>query len=80
VHTWRPDAKTWAEIKKHSVKAPATVTIAGFRSENAAEPVSSGQVNLQTSKDPRQLRRGPLKKRVAEKLTNAMRNRGRAAL
>jgi tetratricopeptide (TPR) repeat protein len=51
-HTWQPDARTWAEIKKHSVKGPATVTITGFRSENAGEPVSSGQVNLQTSKDP----------------------------
>lgn len=51
-HTWQPDAKTWAEIKKHSVKGPATVTIAGFRSKDAAEPVSSGLVNLQTSKDP----------------------------
>ena len=51
-HTWKPDLKTWAEIKKHSVKGPATVTFTGFRAENAGDPVSSGQVNLQTSKDP----------------------------
>ena len=51
-HTWKPDPKTWAEIKKHSVKGPATVTITGFRDEKTGEPVSSGQVNIQTSKDP----------------------------
>ncbi len=51
-HTWKPDPKTWAEIKKHSVKGPATVTITGFRGANTGEPVSSGQVNIQTSKDP----------------------------
>jgi len=37
-HTWQPDAKTWAEIKKHSVKGPATVTIAGFRSKMQRSP------------------------------------------
>jgi tetratricopeptide (TPR) repeat protein len=51
-HTWRPDPKTWAEIKKHSVKGPAIVTVTGFRSENTGEPVSNGRVNIQTSKDP----------------------------
>ena len=51
-HTWKPDPKTWAEIKKHSVKGPATVTITGFRGEKTGDPVSSGQVNIQTSKDP----------------------------
>ena len=51
-HIWKPDPKTWAEIKKHSVKGPATVTFTGFRSENAGEPVSQGQVRIQTSTDP----------------------------
>ena len=55
-HTWQPDPKTWAEIKKHSVKAAATVTITGFRSEDGSndggQALSSGHVNLQTSKDP----------------------------
>ncbi len=51
-HIWKPDPKTWAEIKKHSVKGPATVIFTGFRSENAGEPVSQGQVRIQTSTDP----------------------------
>ena len=51
-HTWRPDAKTWANIKKHSVSAPATITIIGYASEGANDPVSRGQVNIQTSVDP----------------------------
>ena len=28
--SWKPDAETWAAIKKHSVERPATVTISGF--------------------------------------------------
>jgi tetratricopeptide (TPR) repeat protein len=51
-HIWNPDPKTWAEIKKHSVKGPATVTFTGFRAENVGEPVSQGIVNIQTSTDP----------------------------
>jgi hypothetical protein len=51
-HIWKPDPKTWAEIKKHSVEEPATVTFSGFRSENAGEPVSQGQLRIQTSTDP----------------------------
>jgi len=51
-HTWRPDPKTWAEIKKHSVKGPATVTITGYVSEGAGEPVSRAQLHIQTSADP----------------------------
>jgi hypothetical protein len=35
-HIWKPDPKTWAEIKKHSVKGPATVTFTGFRNEDTA--------------------------------------------
>ena len=51
-HSWIPDTETWATIKKHSVKRPATVTITGFRDDEAARPVSRGQVSIQTSKDP----------------------------
>ena len=29
-HTWRPDPKMWANIKKHSVRGAATVTITGY--------------------------------------------------
>jgi tetratricopeptide (TPR) repeat protein len=50
-HTWKPDAKTWATVKKHSVRSPATVIISGFRSENDSQPVSRGHVTIQTSKD-----------------------------
>ncbi len=51
MHTWRPDEKTWAEIKKHSVGAPATVTISGFAGEKDRAPASHAQAVLQTSKD-----------------------------
>ena len=51
-HTWRPDAKLWETIKKHSVKQPAVVVIAGFRAQGVSNPVSQGQVTIQTSHDP----------------------------
>jgi tetratricopeptide (TPR) repeat protein/Tol biopolymer transport system component len=51
-HSWTPAAETWAVIKKHSVKRPATLIITGFRDEAAAQPVSRGQVTIQTSTDP----------------------------
>jgi len=51
-HTWRPDPKTWDIIKKHSVKHSATVVISGFRSESDSQPVSRGDVTIQTSVDP----------------------------
>ena len=51
-HSWTPDAETWAAIKKHSVKRPATVTITGFRDDEATRPVSRGEVSIQTSRDP----------------------------
>lgn len=37
-NSWKPDPKAWAEIKKHSVKGPATVTFTGLGSANAGEP------------------------------------------
>jgi Flp pilus assembly protein TadD len=51
-HTWRPDAKTWEDIKKHSVSAPATVIVSGFASRKDKEPLSQAQATIQTSKDP----------------------------
>jgi tetratricopeptide (TPR) repeat protein len=43
-HSWRPDAATWAIVKKHSVASPAIVTISG--------PDSRGSVEIRTSSDP----------------------------
>ena len=51
-HTWRPDPKTWEEIKKHTVSAPAALIISGFASQKEKEPVSHAQATIQTSKDP----------------------------
>ena len=51
-HTWIPDAGTWEAIKAHSVGAPATITIAGILGEDLKQPVSSGQVRIETSRDP----------------------------
>jgi tetratricopeptide (TPR) repeat protein len=51
-HTWIPDPTTWAAIKKQSVSGAATVTISGFASGNARQPVSRGQMLLHTSADP----------------------------
>lgn len=51
-HTWRPDQKTWDIIKSHSVREPATVIISGYSSKDAPQPVSAGQIEIQTSVDP----------------------------
>ena len=50
--TWRPDAETWAKIKRLSVDSPATVTITGFADASAKLPVSTAKVHLSTSIDP----------------------------
>lgn len=52
-HSWTPDAETWATIKRHSLKRPATVTITGFSDDEATRPVSRGEVPIQTSTGPR---------------------------
>jgi hypothetical protein len=49
-HT-KPDAATWAAIFKNSIKRPATLTITGFRDEALTQPLSRGQIAIQTSKD-----------------------------
>jgi tetratricopeptide (TPR) repeat protein len=51
-HTWTPDEKTWAAIKKHSVDEPAIVTISGFASSHDHRLLSQGQVTIRTSADP----------------------------
>ena len=51
-HTWKPDAGIWVAIQTRSSGHPAAVVITGFRDENATEPVSRGQVAMQTSTDP----------------------------
>jgi len=50
-HTWKPDAATWAAIKTRSSRHRAAVVITGYR-ENASQPVSRGQVAIETSADP----------------------------
>lgn len=51
-HTWRPDAKTWEQIKKHSQRAPAVVRFTGYGKKDDKQPVSTGQVTIATSADP----------------------------
>ena len=50
-HTWKPDAKTWATIVKHSQRS-ATVIVTGFRDQNIREPCSRGQITFAVSEDP----------------------------
>ena len=52
MRTWRPDADTWAKIKRGSVKSPATIAITGFADDNSKLPVSGGSVTISTSQDP----------------------------
>ncbi|MGA2848714.1 MAG: tetratricopeptide repeat protein [Terracidiphilus sp.] len=51
-HTWRPDAKTWEEIKQHSADTPATLTITGYASQKDRAALSHAEAAFQTSKDP----------------------------
>ncbi len=51
-HTWRPDAKTWEEIKKHTQRGPATIRFGGYRNKDDRQAISTGQVTIQTSCDP----------------------------
>ncbi len=51
-HTWRPNERVWETIKKYSLRQPATVVISGYSSRSASQPVSIGQVEIQTSSDP----------------------------
>ena len=50
--TWKPDAETWAKIKRLSVKSPATMIITGFAVADAKQPVSAGKVTISTARHP----------------------------
>ncbi len=51
-HTWKPDAATWAAIRKHAVDHAATISISGYAEANAEEPLSRGDMRLSISRDP----------------------------
>jgi tetratricopeptide (TPR) repeat protein len=51
-HTWKPDAETWAAIRKQAGAGAATVTIRGFAAGNPGQPVSRGSMELHVSADP----------------------------
>ena len=51
-HTWRPDEKTWEEIKRRSTGQPATLIISGYASKVDSTPVSHAESTFSTSKDP----------------------------
>ena len=50
-HTWKPDDQTWAQIKAHSMKSPATITITGFSESQPQTAVSTGSTKILTSTD-----------------------------
>jgi tetratricopeptide (TPR) repeat protein len=49
--TWKPDRTLWETIKKHSVDAPAVITILGLTSPDRP-PVSGGRVRIRTAREP----------------------------
>ena len=51
-HTWRPDAATWAAIRRHAVDHAATISITGYEEKNAKKPLSRGAMELRVSRDP----------------------------
>ncbi len=50
--TWKPVPGTWENIKRLSVKSPATIVISGFADGISDKPVSTGKVTISTSQDP----------------------------
>jgi hypothetical protein len=50
--TWKPDADTWAKIKRESVKSPATIVITGFAADGSKVSASAGRTTITTSCDP----------------------------
>src|SRR5512138_278631 len=44
--SWTPEPGTWKAIKERSVKRPAIVTIAGFRTRSSGRPASQGRVKI----------------------------------
>ena len=51
-HTWRPDEKTWEEIKHNSVEQQTTVIVSGYASQKDREPLTQAKATIVTSKDP----------------------------
>jgi tetratricopeptide (TPR) repeat protein len=51
-HVWKPDASTWAAVKKGSLERAAVLIITGYRDETFRQAVSRGQVTIRTSRDP----------------------------
>ena len=51
-HTWKPDAATWAAIRRHALEHAATISITGYAEANAKEPLSRGAMQLTVSRDP----------------------------
>jgi len=50
-HTWKPDAATWAAIRKHAVERPATITMTGYAAGDDRQPLSRGTMQLSISRD-----------------------------
>ncbi len=51
-HTWTPESTVWNRIKRHSSDHAATITITGFQDPQLAHRVSTGTIQITTSKDP----------------------------
>ena len=49
---WVPDERLWAEIRKHSTRSGAAITITGYEDQAATRPVSTGRSVFLTSDDP----------------------------
>ena len=50
--SWTPDEDLWQAVTAYSTDRPASVTITGFASGDAATPLSRGAMTLMTSTDP----------------------------
>ena len=50
-HTWKPNAETWAAIKKNAGTGAVTVAIHGLSAASANQEVSHGQMELRVSAD-----------------------------
>jgi len=51
-HTWKPDAATWAAIRKRAVEHAAAITITGYAGADQKAPLSRGAMQLTISRDP----------------------------
>jgi tetratricopeptide (TPR) repeat protein len=49
---WVPEERVWQEIRKHSAKTGAAITITGYADQAATRPVSTGRSVFTTSEDP----------------------------